>query len=131
MAQNLSMNLIKGNLDMIDTDLNEALVDAVDSGLLVLGENSRKAIYSCLEKNFKIKREEVAPKFEEFKEALEDILGSGAEILKKIIIREIQTKLELNLEEKGNFEATNHVSTIQETHKSRRHNRRASGKAPV
>ena len=50
---------------MINASLNKALLDAVDSGLLVLGENSRKAIYFHLEKTFKIKREEIAQKFEE------------------------------------------------------------------
>lgn len=97
-------NPSKRNLTMIDTNLKKTLLDAVDSGLLILGENSRKVIYFHLEKTFKIKREEIALKFEEFKEALEVIFGPGAEIIKTVIMRELRTRLDLNLEEEGDFE---------------------------
>jgi hypothetical protein len=99
---------------MINTSLNEALIEAVDSGLLVLGENSRKAVYFHLEKTFKIKREEIMLKFDEFKEALEDIFGPGAEIIKTVIIKELQTKLDLDFEEKEDSELASYVGTIQE-----------------
>jgi hypothetical protein len=101
---------------MINASLNKALLDAVDSGLLVLGENSRKAIYFHLEKTFKIKREEIALKFEEFKESLEDIFGPGAEIIKEAIIRELRAKLDLDFEEKESFELASYVGIIQEVH---------------
>jgi len=105
---------------MIDASLKKALLEAVDSGLLVLGENSREAIYFHLEKTFKIKREEIALKFEEFKEALEDIFGSGAELIETIIIKELQTRLDLELEEKGDFELSSYVSIIPEIHHEER-----------
>ncbi len=115
MAHNPSnQNRSKRNLDMIDNNLNKALIDAVDSGLLVLGENSRMAIYFHLDKTFKIKREEIALKFGEFKKALENIFGQGAEIIKAVITKELQTKLDLDLEEKGDFELANYVDIIQE-----------------
>jgi len=99
---------------MKNASLNKALIDAVDSGLLVLGENSRKAIYFHLEKTFKIKREEIAIKFEEFKEALESIFGPGAEIIKTVIIKELQIKLDLNFEEKRSFELASYAGLTQE-----------------
>jgi len=101
---------------MINASLSKALLDAVDSGLLVLGENSRKAIYFHLEKTFKIKKEEIALKFEEFKEALEDIFGPGAEIIKEVIIRELRAKLDLDFEEKEGSELASYVGIIQEVH---------------
>lgn len=99
---------------MIDGSLNKALINAVDSGLLVLGENSRMAIYFHLDKTFKIKREEIATKFGEFKEALENIFGSGAEIIKAVITKELQTKLDLDFEEKEGFQLANYVDIVQE-----------------
>jgi hypothetical protein len=109
---------------MIDNNLNKALIDAVDSGLLILGENSRMAIYFHLDKTFKIKREEIALKFGEFKKALENIFGPGAEIIKAVITKELQTKLDLDFEEKGDFELANYVDIIQEIHNVKRPKRR-------
>lgn len=109
---------------MIDTSLNKVLLDAVDSGLLILGENSRMAIYFHLDKTFKIKREEIALKFEEFKEALENIFGPGAEIIKAVIVRELQTRLDSDFEEKGTFELASYVDLIQEIRNVKRPSRR-------
>lgn len=111
-----SRNRSEKNLDMINSSLNKALLDAVDAGLLILGESSRKAIYFHLEKTFKIKKEELALKFEEFKKALEDIFGPGAEIIKGVIIREMRTKLDLDFEEKEGLELTSYNGIIQEVH---------------
>jgi len=99
---------------MIDTSLNKALLESVDSGLLILGENSRKAIYFHLEKTFKIKREEIALKFDEFKETLEHIFGPGAEIIEKVIMKELRIKLDLD------FELTSHVDLVREIHERQR-----------
>jgi len=99
---------------MIETNLNRALLDAVDSGLLVLGENSRMAIYFHLDKTFKIKREEIAKKFGEFKKALENIFGPSAEIIKAVIKKELRTRLDLDFEEIEGFELANYVDVIQE-----------------
>lgn len=115
-----SRNQSERNLNMVDANLKKTLLDAVDSGLLVLGENSRKAIYFHLEKTFKIKREEIALKFEEFKEALEDIFGPGAEIIKTAIMKELRTMLDLNFEEKGDFEISSSLAIIQEIHSAER-----------
>jgi len=114
----------KRNSSIIDTRLNEALLESVDSGLLLLGENTRKVIYLHLERNLKIRREEIALRFEEFKKALEDMFGLGAELINAAIIKELQTKLDL--EEKGDFELTSHVSVIQEIHSVGRSKREKS-----
>lgn len=107
----------KGNWKMIDTSLNKSVIEAVDSGLLALGENSRKAIYFHLEKTFNIKKEEIASRFEEFKEALEDIFGPGAELIESSIMRELQTALDR--EEKEGFELATSVDGLQEIHGER------------
>jgi len=108
----------------MNTRLNEALIEAVDAGLLFLGENSKKAIYFYLERNCKIRREEIALKFEGFRKALEDMFGSGAELINAVIMKELQTKLDL--EEEGDFELTSHVSVIQEIHSIDRSKRERS-----
>ena len=115
LAHNRSnQNQKKRTLNMIETNLNRALLDAVDSGLLVLGENSRMAIYFHLDKTFKIKREEIAKKFGEFKKALENIFGPSAEIIKAVIKKELRTRLDLDFEEIEGFELANYVDVIQE-----------------
>ena len=119
-----TQNQSKRNSDIMNTRLNEALIEAVDAGLLFLGENSKKAIYFYLERNCKIRREEIALKFEGFRKALEDMFGSGAELINAVIMKELQTKLDL--EEEGDFELTSHVSVIQEIHSIDRSKRERS-----
>lgn len=109
---------------MVNTCLNETLLEAVDSGLLFLGEDSRKVIYLHLERNLKIRRKEIALKFEEFRTALEDMFGPGGALINAVIMKKLQTKL--NFEEKGDFELTSHVSVIQKIHSVDRSKREKS-----
>jgi len=110
---------------MIDPNLNMALLDAVDTGLLILGENSRKAIYFHLERTFKIKREEIGLRFKEFQEALQDVFGPGAEVINALIAKELQSTL--TSEEKEHFEIAVNFGSIQEINQTKRPKRGKSG----
>lgn len=62
------------------SEFDKLLLAAVDEGLSILGESSKKAIYFHLERNFGIKKDEIPSKVEVFSEALEQIFRAGRQL---------------------------------------------------
>lgn len=90
-------------------DFKKVFIEAVDNGLLALGESPRNAIYFHLERNLKLKKEEIPEKVEKFLEGLENIFGPGSRIVEKVIVKDLYTRLGLEFEEKKNFEFQDYV----------------------
>ncbi len=65
----------------------QILAEAIDEGLALLGESPKEAIYSHIEKTFKINREDIPYRIDEFTDVLERIFGDGAKILKIQIMK--------------------------------------------
>jgi len=57
------------------------LLEAVDEALSSLGDSVKQAIYFHLEETFKIKKQEIPDRIEEFTNAIEEIFGLGAKLL--------------------------------------------------
>ncbi|MGB9135567.1 MAG: hypothetical protein WCC63_08335, partial [Candidatus Bathyarchaeia archaeon] len=57
------------------------LLEAVEESLSTLGETPKQAIYYHLKEAFKIGRQEIPDKIDEFVFAIEDIFGQGAKLL--------------------------------------------------
>ena len=81
------------------TLFKRALLEAIDDGLLTLGESGREAIYFHLQKLCSLKREDVSEKPEAFVEGLRKIFGVGAEVIERAIVKTLYCKLELKYEE--------------------------------
>jgi hypothetical protein len=69
------------------------LLVAVDDGLSSLGESSKQAIYFYLDRNFRIKKQEIPKKIEAFAGAIENIFGQGASLLEVIIMQKLHDKV--------------------------------------
>ena len=76
-------------------EFRKALLEAVDEGLLALGESVRHAIYWHLEKRGSIRRDEVPDRPEDFVSALEGLFGAGAKILERAMVKHLYSKLGL------------------------------------
>lgn len=81
----------------------EVLLEAVDDGLLILGESGRKAIYFHLQNMHSLEREDIPDRTEAFVEGLRKIFGLGAEVIEKAVIKSLFSKLGINYEEKKNY----------------------------
>jgi len=103
-------------------DFDKVLLEAVDYALLSFGESPRKAIYFHLNKSFKLQREEIPKDADEFSQALNNIFGPGAEVIEKLIVKNLYSKLNLNFEEKNRFEFVDYVGLAREI--ARREQRR-------
>jgi hypothetical protein len=69
------------------TKFDKVLLEAIDEGLSLLGEESKKAVYSHLEKTFKMNRRDIPHRIEEFTDAIEKLFGAGAKILEIHIMK--------------------------------------------
>jgi len=68
-------------------NFEEALLEAIDEGLSLLGESAKRAVYFHLEKDFEMNRLEISYRIEEFTDAIENIFGTGAKILEIQIMK--------------------------------------------
>lgn len=96
-------------------DFERTLLRAVDYGLLALGETPKKAIYYHLKRKFQLEKENIPEAPEEFARALNSIFGPGAEIIEELIVKDLYGRLELDFEEKMDFEFASYVRQAQES----------------
>jgi hypothetical protein len=89
--------------------LDEALLEAVDFGLLVPGEIVRATIYERLETVYGIKREEIPEKLPVFHQALQELVRSVANVLERVIAKNLYSRLGQNFVNHENWTLVDHV----------------------
>jgi hypothetical protein len=69
---------------------NDVVAKTIDSVLTqVFGKEGASLIYKYLERKYSLKRSEISDKIELFAEGLEDFLSTGADILERKILEDI------------------------------------------
>lgn len=96
-------------------EFRRALLEAVDEGLLALGDSVRRALYWHMERHLSIRRDEVPDRVGDFAKALKDMLGAGADVLLKFMARRLYAKLGLSFEEKPEWEFQDYVDHAEES----------------
>jgi len=97
-------------MSAIQDKFETAVLEAVDSGIAVLGESVRGALYYHVERSFGIRREEIPKKLEAFHEALERLLGEGARVVERLIVRSLYGRLSLDFEEHQDWKLVDYVN---------------------
>ncbi|MBS7646333.1 MAG: hypothetical protein QXD34_05815 [Candidatus Bathyarchaeia archaeon] len=94
---------------------DELLLKAVDEALSSLGESARQSIYFHLQDKFKISREEIPKRIDEFAEGLEKIFGAGARFLEIMIMKRLYAHLGQPLEwdDREEFVFVNYVKAAR------------------
>ncbi|NWG10829.1 hypothetical protein HXY33_03635 [Candidatus Bathyarchaeota archaeon] len=92
----------------------QALLEAVDNGLLTLGESGRKAVYFHLQNIYSLKKEDIADKPEVFAEGLRKIFGVGAAVIEKATVKSLYEKLGIKYEEKKNHDFMTYIRDAQQ-----------------
>ena len=106
----------KNNVSKKPMDFEELLIEAIDEGLSLLGESSKQVVYFHLEKTFKMNRQDIPYKIEEFIAAIERIFGSGAKILEIKIMKCLFKKVGCTLKNysgQKNLEFTEYVEAVK------------------
>lgn len=82
----------------------KALVEAVDEGLLALGESGREVVYFHLKHYYGFTKEDVPSNPQILVRCLEKIFGLGARVVERDIVKSLYRKLGLKYVEKKNFD---------------------------
>lgn len=93
-----------------NNDFSKALLEAVDEGLLGMGESVRHVIYYHIEKNHDVKRREIPQRLKDFHEGLKVLLGVGATVPERLIARKLYDKLSLNFKDKVRWTLVDYVN---------------------
>jgi hypothetical protein len=93
----------------------KALMEAIDEGLLMLGESGREVIYFRLKQSYALKKEDVPNNPEIFVSCLREIFGSGAEVIERTIIRSLYKKLGIESKAKKGFGFMEYLNEAKKT----------------
>ncbi len=74
--------------------LDKIILDAVDESLALFGDSVRKNIYLQLQNDYRIEKQHIPPKIDEFTLAIEEIFGAGARLVEMKIMETLHTKMQ-------------------------------------
>jgi hypothetical protein len=95
---------------------NDAVVGIIDNILnQVFGKEATHLIYTHLERNYSLKHSEISDKIELFAQGLEDFLRSGAYVIERKILEDINSNCNLlrRIELENVNDETNFVTQIK------------------
>jgi hypothetical protein len=96
--------------------LDDLLVDVIDETLkYVFQEAGAEAIYGYLERNYYLKREDVADKTGVFSAGLKRLLGSGAPVIEGIILNKLYHRFHLKYEKKRYSGFPEYIKELRKT----------------
>jgi len=98
---------------MEPAEFREILLEAVDHGLMVLGEIVREAIYERIEKDHGLKRTEIPERLEAFHKALESTLGMTAKTVERLVAKNLYQTLGLNFTPRPEWTLGDYVSHVK------------------
>jgi KaiC/GvpD/RAD55 family RecA-like ATPase len=90
------------------TSVEDALLQAVDSGLLALGEIVRDTLYDRFDKKYQLKREEIPERLGTFHDALQVMLGAGARVIETQIAKNLVSRLDIDFTENVDWTIVNY-----------------------
>ena len=91
----------------------DILLEAVDYGLMVLGEIVRQAIYGQIENHHELKRAEIPERLEAFHTALGSVLGVSAKTVERLIAKNLYKRLGLDFTEHVNWTLTDYFNHVK------------------
>ena len=98
--------------------IRQALLDAVDYGLLATGEIVRAVIYQRIEERHHVRRDEIPDKLDAFYAALKELLGGSAELIKRLITKNLYERLGLKFTQHEEWTLTDYVRNVRMTDKA-------------
>ncbi|MGB9676468.1 MAG: hypothetical protein ACPL0C_04700 [Candidatus Bathyarchaeales archaeon] len=97
----------------------KALVEAVDEGLLMLGESGREVVYFHLRHYYGFTKDDVPSNPQILVRCLEKIFGVGARAVERDIIKSLYRKLKLEYVEKEAFDFMEYLNEAKAQLKGR------------
>lgn len=88
----------------------QVLLDCVDDGLSVLGNEPRQAVYQYLSTICSLDREQIPDKVNEFAAGLKKALGSASRVIERLILKKLFQRIGSTFREAVDLEFTDYVS---------------------
>ncbi len=88
---------------------SQILLDSVDEGLSVLGNEPRQAIYQYLATIHSLDREQVPDKVDEFSSGLKKALGSASRVIERLILKKLFQRIGSTFREVPDLEFADYV----------------------
>jgi hypothetical protein len=92
-TQTVSYPQIQINLN--SSTFQELLIEATDQTLSKLGAPIKHKLYSCLETNYKLTKEDIPNRIDDFVNALEQIFETSASLIEIDVMKNMQQKIPL------------------------------------
>src|SRR3990172_12304068 len=97
-----------------ESSFENAIMEAIDESLSSLGCSGKQAIYFHLEHAFRIKKQEIPCKIEDFAEAIKQVFGVGARLIEMRIIKALHERVQdfVYVPRKGDIVFTEYVANL-------------------
>jgi hypothetical protein len=82
---------------------DQLIIEVIEKALSSLGESPKKAVWYCLEKNFKVYRADLPRNIVDFEEALQKIFGLGYSFLETLFRNYLTEATALNFDSCNSF----------------------------
>lgn len=82
---------------------NELILKVIDNGLEALGDSSKQAIWSYLESDFNVNRNELPANIRDFHEGIQNIFGLGYKFLDVLFCHYLQKSTGRQFQKSKNF----------------------------
>ena len=116
--QNKTVN-IKGNFEDI-------FLEAVDESLSIIGESAKNTVYAYLKNTFKMNRQEIPHRMDEYVTAIENIFGTGAKIIQIQTMKNLYKKVRYQIKQypnSKNLTFIEYISTMKLEKQKRENNK--------
>jgi hypothetical protein len=88
---------------------SQMLLDCVDEGLSVLGNEPRLAVYQYLSTIHSLDREQIPDKVDEFATGLKKALGGASRVIERLILKKLFQRIGSTFRETSDMEFTDYV----------------------
>lgn len=110
---------------MTEKAFQKSFLEAVDAAFLSLGESAKQSIYFHLESKFRLSRDDIPCRLEDFDAGLEKIFGAGARFLEVLIMKELHENMgpavgTMKWKEKKEFKFVDYVKTAEQSYSGRK-----------
>jgi len=94
---------------------NAAIIEAVEESFSLFSASVKNAAYLHLEKAFKIKKQEIPSRIEDFADAMEQMFGVGAKLIQIRIIEALHKRIKgfMFFPKKGDVDFKEYVASLR------------------
>jgi hypothetical protein len=110
---------------MAAKNFQKFFLEAVDDAFSSLGDSAKQSIYFHLETKFKVPRDQIPCRLEDFESGLENIFGVGTKFLEILIMKKLYETIEpkgrtLKWDEGKEFKFIDYVRTAEQIFSKRK-----------